>query len=88
MEQQWIAALVAASRGGVELVTGALDGLGIEQFEILEDLEGIRQILRETAPYWDYAQEDELAHLKQPGAVSYTHLDVYKRQILPKESGK
>lgn len=82
MEQQWIAALVAASRGGVELVTGALDGLGIEQFEILEDLEGIRQILRETAPYWDYAQEDELAHLKQPGVRVYLRDDAAGNEML------
>ena len=37
---------------------------------------------RESIPYVVAGREDFLRHDKVRGSVSYTHLDVYKRQLL------
>ena len=41
-------------------------------------LEKMRQLLGEEYPFYEKSYEKERVH----GPVSYTHLDVYKRQVL------
>ena len=53
---------IAAGALGREALSGVLDALGVEQYEVIEEPERIAAFLRDMAPYWDYVEDDVLEH--------------------------
>jgi len=58
---KWFEITIYAGVAAREVVIGALDVLGVYQFEMLDDIATVDRFLREAAPYWDYASPEALA---------------------------
>lgn len=51
---------VDTSSEGIEIVCAALNDIGFEQLEIVDDLDSIRADLKDSAEFWDYVDENSL----------------------------
>ncbi len=71
LDMKWIEFAVYTTDMGVELVCGALAGVGLEQVAIEESEATVAAYLKETAPYWDYADATALAGKQGPCVKAY-----------------
>lgn len=79
---KWIAFTVYTTDAGIELVCGALAGVGIEQVAIEESEARIDAHLRNVAPYWDFADAAALANKQGPCVRAYIADLVEQRPLL------
>nr|WP_162990660.1 50S ribosomal protein L11 methyltransferase [Maliibacterium massiliense] len=54
----YIQICIDTTQSGLEIVCGALEAVGIEQTEIIEDKASVERFLAEVAAYWDYVDAD------------------------------
>lgn len=79
---KWIEIAVYTTDAGVELVSGALLGVGIEQIVIGLSEQTIERELRQAAPYWDFADAAELFNKRGPYIKAYIMDDIAKRSLV------
>ena len=66
-------------------INEAAEQLGLSQRALkYYEKEGLLEVRRDENGYRNYSAQD-LERLKKISPVSYTHLDVYKRQIINRE---
>lgn len=61
----WIRVSILTSGEGIDPVSACLREFGVEQVEIVDDMESVREYLAQNTQYWDYIDESEL--LKNDG---------------------
>lgn len=79
---KWIEIAVYTTDTGVELVSGALLGVGIEQIAIELSEQKIERELKQAAPYWDFADAAELVNSRGPCVKAYILDDISKRSLV------
>ncbi len=68
---KWIEFAVYTTDSGLEAVAGALSVAGVEQVALEESSERVSEFLRESAPYWDFADAVALAAQNGPCVKAY-----------------
>lgn len=68
---KWIEFAVYTTDAGLEAVSGALSIAGVEQVALEESSELVAEFLRESAPYWDFADAVALAAQNGPCVKAY-----------------
>ncbi len=68
---KWIEFSVYTTDAGLEAVSGALSVAGVEQVALEESSERVSEFLRESAPYWDFADAIALAAQNGPCVKAY-----------------
>lgn len=68
---KWIEFAVYTTDDGLEAVSGALNVAGVEQVALEESSKRVSEFLRESAPYWDFADAVALAAQNGPCVKAY-----------------